>query len=326
LRRCNSAATLCRVGTRAPRAGSHVVPGPHHRPGDQCPDCVRAPPPHALTGPSPPQAVPGAPTASPPVAAPHVNATREPGTRTPPPHGAEPEHGSSPGTRGASATSPTATPPATAEAEPTKSTTSTATALITARPTSGPSATRATHDEPRTTKASDHAERPRRAPTPHPPRPSPTPTSDRTDREYANRRATGGVAPLAHRRERRSGQGLAVCTGSELSRASWWRSFSVASWRCVVPGPDPAVQRRRRNVPKKEADRVVLPREGRKTTIPKPRTGAKLHALSRDMWRAWWRSPMATQWDTAPSPSSGSPITQHSSFRPFGSSPCRASS
>lgn len=41
---------------------------------------------------------------------------------------------------------------------------------------------------------------------------------------------------------------------------------------------------------------VVLPVEGRKGPIPKPRTERPLLPLSREYWKALWRSPQATQW------------------------------
>lgn len=63
-----------------------------------------------------------------------------------------------------------------------------------------------------------------------------------------------------------------------------------------MPGPEPAANRRRRNIPVKELNRIILPPEGRKGAIPKPRTDVRLDPEERAQWRAWWRSPMATQW------------------------------
>lgn len=64
-----------------------------------------------------------------------------------------------------------------------------------------------------------------------------------------------------------------------------------------MPGPDPAETRRRTNTPKKEADRVVLPPEGRQGRAPAVPTPVKLLKASREQWKAWWSSPMATMWD-----------------------------
>jgi hypothetical protein len=66
-----------------------------------------------------------------------------------------------------------------------------------------------------------------------------------------------------------------------------------------MPGPDPSPTRRRRNVPEKVKSLVVLPVEGRRGTVPKPRTDRPLLPASREMWKALWRSPQATQWNLA---------------------------
>ena len=66
-----------------------------------------------------------------------------------------------------------------------------------------------------------------------------------------------------------------------------------------MPGPEPSENRRRRNIPVKEAQRVVLDPAGRMGRAPNPRTDEPLADADREQWRAWWRSPMATMWDSA---------------------------
>jgi hypothetical protein len=65
-----------------------------------------------------------------------------------------------------------------------------------------------------------------------------------------------------------------------------------------MPGPEPSPNRRRRNVPVKIAERVYLPAEGRKGPAPKVRLPEDRHvtAMASEMWRAWWKSPQASQW------------------------------
>lgn len=64
-----------------------------------------------------------------------------------------------------------------------------------------------------------------------------------------------------------------------------------------MPGPQPDENRRRTNTPKKEADRVELPAAGRDGPIPECPLPVNLLPESVEQWEAWWRSPMATQWD-----------------------------
>lgn len=64
-----------------------------------------------------------------------------------------------------------------------------------------------------------------------------------------------------------------------------------------MPGPQPSENRRRRNVPEKEKQQVVLPPEGRKGRAPACPTSVELSAKSKEQWKAWWSSPMATMWD-----------------------------
>ena len=64
-----------------------------------------------------------------------------------------------------------------------------------------------------------------------------------------------------------------------------------------MPGPEPAAQRRRRNVPKKESERVVLPAGGREGDVPECPSAVNLLDESVVQWETWWRSPMAVMWD-----------------------------
>lgn len=64
-----------------------------------------------------------------------------------------------------------------------------------------------------------------------------------------------------------------------------------------MPGPEPASQRRRRNAPIKELERVYLPPEGRSDRVPAVPTTKRLLKSSREQWKAWWKSPMAVMWD-----------------------------
>lgn len=68
-----------------------------------------------------------------------------------------------------------------------------------------------------------------------------------------------------------------------------------------MPGPEPKEDRRRRNIPVKIAEAVYLDPAGRKGRVPALRLppGRKVLALTREQWRAWWRSPQATMWHTA---------------------------
>lgn len=65
-----------------------------------------------------------------------------------------------------------------------------------------------------------------------------------------------------------------------------------------MPGPEPSPNRRHRQTPVKEQQRVYLPPEGRTGRAPAVPSRRKLLKSSRDQWAAWWRSPMAVMWDT----------------------------
>lgn len=64
-------------------------------------------------------------------------------------------------------------------------------------------------------------------------------------------------------------------------------------------GPDPAANRRRRNVPEKLKVRVILPAEGRKGKAPDPFGKPEWSAAGRAYWRELWKTPQATQWGPA---------------------------
>ena len=64
-----------------------------------------------------------------------------------------------------------------------------------------------------------------------------------------------------------------------------------------MPGPDPKPNRVRRNTPVKEQVRAVLPREGRKGRPPGMPPWVPVDDWAEEMWRRWWTSPQATQWD-----------------------------
>ena len=69
-----------------------------------------------------------------------------------------------------------------------------------------------------------------------------------------------------------------------------------------MPGPDPKPNRVRRNVPVKEQVRAVLPREGRSGRPPKMPPWVPVDDWAEEMWRKWWTSPEATQWDSTTTP------------------------
>lgn len=64
-----------------------------------------------------------------------------------------------------------------------------------------------------------------------------------------------------------------------------------------MPGPEPSESRRRRVVPEKLKQQVVLPAGGREGPPPSIPLRGKLEKQSLEQWEAWWRSPMATMWD-----------------------------
>lgn len=69
-----------------------------------------------------------------------------------------------------------------------------------------------------------------------------------------------------------------------------------------MPGPDPKPNRVRRNTPVKEQVRAVLPREGRSGRPPAMPPWVPVDDWAEMMWRRWWASPQATQWDSKTTP------------------------
>lgn len=63
-------------------------------------------------------------------------------------------------------------------------------------------------------------------------------------------------------------------------------------------GPEPKEQRRRRNIPTKQAKQAQLPASGRKGRAPNIPSHIAATDELRELWRTWWSSPQATQWHT----------------------------